>query len=132
MTIPVPTERAREDRGLGRWGQVLTGLATLTKGESRSDLGSSIVDKIANHLDIVTGHDHLLGSVSGTFWPFEGNGNISCAQEELRTIVFHERSVSTTLLLGEDLGVRNVRTTGIIISVENVEVCSRRSEPGTF
>jgi len=113
VTIPVPTERAREDRGLGRWEQVLTSLATLTKGEPRSNLGSSIVDKIANHLDIVTGHDHLLSSLSGTLWPFEGNGNISCAQENLRTIVFHERSVSTTLLLGEDLEVRNVRTTGL-------------------
>jgi hypothetical protein len=92
---------------------MLTGLATLTKGEPRSDLGSSLVDEITNHLNVVTGHDHLLSSVSGTLWPLKGNSDISCAQEELRAIVVHERGVSTTLLLGEDLGVWNVRTTAL-------------------
>jgi hypothetical protein len=87
---------------------VLTGLATLTKGESCSDLGSDIVDKIANHLDVVTRHDHLLSSVGGTFWPVKTSCDIGCAQEELRAIVVHERSVSTTLLLSEDLRKRNV------------------------
>jgi len=90
--------------------EVLTGLATLTKGEPRSNLGSCLVDEITNHLDAVTGHDHLLSSIRDTLWPVEGNSDIGCAQEELRAIVVHERSISATLLLSEDLRTRNVST----------------------
>ena len=91
---------------------MLTGLSTLTKGEPRSDLCGSLVDEIANHLDVVTGHNHLLSSVRGTLWPVKGDSDIGCTQEELGAIVFHERSVSTAFFLGEDLGVDNIRTTG--------------------
>ena len=114
------------DRDYGE--RVLTGLATLTKGKSRSDLGGSLVDEIANHLDVVSGHDHLLGSVRGALWPVKADGNICCTQEELRAIVVHKRSVSTTLLLGEDLEACNVSTG---ITVNRGECCSHISEPGT-
>lgn len=90
---------------------MLTSLSTLTKGEPRSDLGSRVVNEITNHLYIVTGHDHLLSSALGALWPVKGSSDIGCAQEKLRAIVVHERSVSTTLLLGEDLGVSNVKIT---------------------
>ena len=106
---------------------VLTSLPTLTKGEPRSNLGSSLVDEIADHLDIVSRHDHLLSSVSGTLWPVEADGDIGCAQKELRTIIVHERSVSTALFLCEDLGMRNVSTG---ITVNRVWDYLRRSGPG--
>ena len=104
--MPVPTENIHENCEFGRRSKVLTGLATLTKGEPRSEFGSSLVDEFANHLDVITGHDHFFSSVRSTLWPFEGNSDICCAQEELRAIFFHERSVSTTLLLGQNLEVR--------------------------
>ena len=117
MTIPVPTASVREKSGQGNGVQVLTGLSTLTKGEPRSDLGRGLVDKIANHLNVVTRHNHFLSSVGGTLWPMKANGNISCAQEELRAVVIHERSVSTTLLLSENLKVSKV---GIGVAVYHV------------
>ena len=108
--------------------EMLTGLTTLTKGEPCSDLSSGLVDEIANHLDVVTGHDHLLSSVWSTLWPVEANSDIGRAQEELRAVVVHERCVSTTLLLSEDLRMRNVSTR---ITPDRTRDCSRRFEPGT-
>ena len=107
---------------------MLTGLSTLTEGESRSDLGGGLVNEIANHLDVVARHDHLLGSVRGALWPVKTNSDIGCAQEELRAIVVHKRSVSATLLLGEDLGAYNVSTG---ITVNRILDYSHISEPGT-
>ena len=65
--------------GLDDGTKVLTGLATLTEGKSRSDLGGGLVDEVANHLDVIARHDHLLGSVSGTLWPVKANGDVGCA-----------------------------------------------------
>ena len=96
---------------------MLTGLSTLAKGEPRPNLGSRVMNEITNHLYIVTGHDHLLGSILGTLRPLKGNSDIGCAQEKLRAIVFHERSVSTTLFLGKDLGVCNVRITKLLATL---------------
>jgi len=108
--------------------RILTGLATLAKGEPRSDLSSSLVDEIANHLDVVARHNHLLSSVSSTFWPVKADGDIGCAQEELRTIIVHERGVSAALFLCENLSMCNISTR---ITNNHVRDYLRRSGPGT-
>ena len=100
--------------GLDDGTKVLTGLATLTKGKSRSDLGGGLVDEVATHLDVIARHNHLLGSVSGALWPVKANGDVGCAQEELGTIIVHERSVSASLFLSENLGMCKV-STGITV-----------------
>jgi hypothetical protein len=33
------------------------GLASLSEGESRTGLEGDVVDKVSDHLDVVTGHD---------------------------------------------------------------------------
>ena len=82
---------------------MLTSLATLTESETRTNLGGDVVDKLANHLNVVTRHDHLVSSVRGTLWPVKTSGDISCTDEELRAVVRHERRVTATLILREDL-----------------------------
>lgn len=106
--MPVPTERVCENHKSGGKVETLTCLATFTEGEPCSSLCGGFVDKIANHLDVVTGHNHLLSGFRSTLWPMKGDSDISCAQEKLRAIVFHERSVSATLLFREDLGSSSV------------------------
>ena len=96
----------REDYGSGCQIGEPTCLPTLTKGEPRSDLCGGFVNKITDHFDIVTRHDHFLSSAIGAVWPVEGYSYVGCAQENLGTIVFHEGSVAATLLLREDLEVR--------------------------
>ena len=78
---------------------LLTSLATLTEREARTNLGGDVVDKLANHLNVVTRHDHLVSSVGGTLWPVKTSGDISCTDEELRAVVRHERRVTATLIL---------------------------------
>ena len=80
-----------------------TGLVSLTEGEASSDFESNIEDEVANHLDIVTGHNHLLGSIGGTLRESQGDGDISSSDEALGSVVGHERSVATTFFLGQDL-----------------------------
>ena len=87
----------------GSTAKRLTSLATLTKREARSNLGGDVVNKLANHLDVVTRHDHLVSSVRGTLWPVKTSSDISCTDEELRAVVRHERRVTATLILSQDL-----------------------------
>ena len=119
MTIPVPTEKVRENRKSGFGIEGLTCLATFTKSEPCSNLGGGFVDKVANHLDVVARHNHLLSSVGCTLWPMKSNSDIGGAQEQLRTIIVHERSVSAALLFREDLGIPMVSN---IITVDHYSV----------
>ena len=64
-----------------------------------TNLPSNIVVQSANHLNVVTRHDHLVSSVRGTLWPVKTSGDISCTDEELRAVVRHERRVTATLIL---------------------------------
>lgn len=61
------------------------------------------MDQGADHLDVVTGHDHLLVGILNTLGPGQGNSDISSAEEALGAVVAHERSVATTFVLGQDL-----------------------------
>ena len=61
----------------------------------------------ADHLNVVAGHDHLLLSISSTLRPRQPCADIGGAEEELRRVVRHERSVTATLVLG-----KNLRTQG--------------------
>ena len=68
-----------------------------------TNLPSNIVVQRANHLNVVTRHDHLFLSVSGTLRPRQPRADISGTEEELRRVVGHERSVTATLVLSENL-----------------------------
>lgn len=59
--------------------------------------------KVTNHLNIVTRHDELLMSALGTLRESEGTSYVGSTDEELRSVVSHERGVTTTFLLGKDL-----------------------------
>jgi len=61
------------------------------------------MDKGADHLNVISGHDHLLGGILDTLGPGQGNSDISSAEEALGAVVAHERSVATTFVLGQDL-----------------------------
>lgn len=82
---------------------ILTGLVGLTKGETSSNLEGNVEDEVANHLDVVTGHDHLLNGILSTLGPGKSDGDISSADEALGPVVLHEGSVTTTFLLGQNL-----------------------------
>ncbi len=66
----------------------------------------------ADHLDVVAGHDHLLLSIRGTLRPRQPCADISGTDEELRRVVGHERSVTATLVLGQNLQDRSVGVAG--------------------
>ena len=111
------------------WGDmiwILTGLATLVKGEPGSDLGSDIVDEITMHPDVVTGQDkHTITRVRRQI---KINGGVCCAYEQLRAIVIHETSGETTLLFRKELGIHNVKTE---TTANHDQDHSRRSGPRT-
>lgn len=113
VMIPVPTVRMELAWHYEFMYKALTSLATLSEGEARADLGGDVVYKFANHFDIIAGHNHLVRSIRGTLWPVKASGNIGGTDEELRAVVGHERRVTTTLVLRQDLhdlsaaGVKN-------------------------
>ena len=127
--MPVPTEMACKGRKSGYRIEARTCLATLTKCEPRSNLCSRFVNKLANHLHVVSRHDHFLRSISSTLWPVKGNSDISCAHEKLRAIAFHERSVSATFLFSKDLGTTSVSKRMMVVYSQSY---SHRFGPGTF
>lgn len=88
----------------------LTSLAALTEREARTNLGGDVVNQLANHLDVVTRHNHLVRSVLSTFWPVKTSGHICGTNEELRAVVGHERRVATTFVLRQNL--QSVLATG--------------------
>ena len=59
--------------------------------------------EIADHLDVVTGHDHLLLRTCSALGPRQLRADISSTDEELRRVVRHERSVTATLVLRKNL-----------------------------
>ena len=77
------------------------GPATLTDVEALALLdGNRLVD-LADHLDVVTGHDHL--AILGALGPGESGSLVSGTDEQLGLVVVAETSVATTLLLGQDV-----------------------------
>jgi hypothetical protein len=77
------------------------GPATLTDVEALTLLdGDGLVD-LADHLDVVTGHDHL--ALLGALGPGKSSGLVGGADEHLRLVVVGETSVAATLLLGQDV-----------------------------
>lgn len=113
VTSPVPTAKyvtksviidSRGDtRGWGKRGR--TSLPAFTKSEPRPDLERNVVHELANDLDVVSGHDHLLVNVLGPLGEGESDRDIGRADEELGTVVVHEGRVPPALLLGEDVAV---------------------------
>jgi hypothetical protein len=79
------------------------GAATLTHVEALTLLQDVGLVKLADHLDVVTGHDKLVGSVGGALGPCKRTRLISSADEHLRPVVVAEASVATTLLLAQDI-----------------------------
>ena len=87
----------------GSTAKRLTSLATLTKREARSNLGGDVVNKLANHLDVVTRHDHLCRGVFGALRPAQLESDIGRAHKELWLIILNERSIATTLIFCQNL-----------------------------
>ena len=106
VTIPVPTKGKLIDITLETNWDKLTGLATLTQSEARTNFSGNIVDETAYHLNVVAGHDHLFLCVGRLFGPRQPCADIRSADEELGSVVGHEGSVTTSLILSEDLRVR--------------------------
>lgn len=69
------------------------GAATLTKREARASFQGNGVNQLADHLDVVTRVNQLLVRVLDAFRELEGAGDVGRADEELWTVVVHERSV---------------------------------------
>lgn len=78
-------------------------LATLTDVEPLADLNSVGVDKSNNHLNVVTGHDHLVVSVLGTLRERQVDRLVSSSEVDLGAVVLVETAVTTTLILGKDV-----------------------------
>lgn len=77
------------------------GPATLADVEALALLnGNGLVD-LADHLNVVTGHDHLV--LLGALGPGKSGGLIGGTDEHLGLVVVGETSVTATLLLGEDV-----------------------------
>lgn len=79
------------------------GSATLTNVESLTNLDGVGVGHGDNHLDVITGHDHLAVGILGALGEGQVNRLISGSEVELRSVVLLETSVSATLLLSEDV-----------------------------
>lgn len=108
------------------------GPTTLTDVEALTLLnGDGLVD-LADHLDVVTGHDHL--AILGALGPGESSGLIGGADEHLRLVVVGEAGVAATLLLGQDVhggeellvglggaGLDNDHTTEDIVTLDTTE-----------
>lgn len=77
------------------------GPATLADVEALALLGGDGLVDLANHLDVVAGHDHL--AVLGALGPGEGGGLVGGADEHLGLVVVAEAGVTATLLLGQDV-----------------------------
>lgn len=67
----------------------------------------------ANHLNVVARHDHLLLRISGALWPRQPRADVGGTKEELGRVVGHERSVTTTLILREDVNLSLERFHGL-------------------
>jgi hypothetical protein len=61
------------------------------------------MNELTDDFDVVSGHDHLLIGVLGSLRESETDGDVRSTDEELRSVVVHERGVSSSLLLGEDV-----------------------------
>jgi hypothetical protein len=110
------------------------GATTLTDVEALSLLDGERLVEGADHLDVVTRHDHLGVGILGTFGPVNGGSLIGGTDEDLGTVVSVETSVTTTLLLGQDVhgdeellvgsdgtGLDNDHTTGDILTLDTTE-----------
>jgi hypothetical protein len=75
--------------------------ATLTDVEALALLNGNRLVDLADHLDVVTGHDHL--AILGALGPGKSGGLVSSTDEQLGLVVVTETSVATTLLLGQDV-----------------------------
>lgn len=90
--------------------------------------------ELADHLDVVAGHDELGGRVLGALGPCERARLVSSSDEHLRPVVVAEASVATTLLFAEDVhgneelpvgldlsGNGNDHTTADILALDTTE-----------
>ena len=75
--------------------------STLTHVESLTCLEHVRLVKLADHLDVVTGHNLLV--LLDTLGPGEGAALVGSSDEHLRPVVLAETSVATTLLLAENV-----------------------------
>ena len=86
------------------------GAATFADCEAKAVLHGDGLNQSDLHFGVVTWHDHLF-----TGWQVHNTGHVSGPEVELRAVVVEERSVSTTLILRQDvdrgfeLGVRRNR-----------------------
>lgn len=62
-------------------------LAALAEGEARALLERNVVDKVADKLNVVTGHDHGLLGVLRTRRVRQRDGHVGRADEHLRTVL---------------------------------------------
>lgn len=78
------------------------GAATLTNGEALTLLQWDSVGELAVHGDVVSGQDHLLGIL--LLWGVgQCDSDIRGTNEHLGAVVVQESSVTSTLILGQDV-----------------------------
>ena len=78
--------------------------------------------EVPNHLDVVSGHDELVGCVFGTFWPVETTSNVHRAHVQLWAVVGHEGSVSAAFVFRKDLSA-------MLAEFTDTSSSSHRAEP---
>jgi hypothetical protein len=61
------------------------------------------MDEVTNHFDVVTRHNHLLGGIWCATGERKCDSDICSSDEELGSVVGHERSVATAFILGQHL-----------------------------
>ena len=77
--------------------------ATFSDGEALTGLNGNGGIESGNHLNVVTGHDHLGVTVLSSLGEGEGAGLIGRADIDLGAVVLAEAGVAATFLLAEDV-----------------------------
>ena len=76
------------------------GSAAFTDSEAETFFDCDRLDKFNIHLDVIAGHAHF-----SAFGKGDNTGNVSSSEEELRTIVVEERSMTATFVFLEDVNL---------------------------
>ena len=85
------------------------GTAALADSEAQALLDGDGGDQLDLHVDVIAGHAHL-----GALGQSDDAGHVGGTEVELRTIVIEERSVTATLVLGQNVNLANELGVGVM------------------
>ncbi len=76
------------------------GSTTLADSETQTFFDSDWSDQLNVHLYVIARHAHL-----NTFWQFDYASNVSCSEEELRSVVVEEWGMTATFVLFQNVNL---------------------------